>query len=376
MFKRFEKFVAELSQLITFVGTVQTYFTRIYHEKKLKIELKFLEGTCENKGWVPKVEKSIDQLFTIGKYKDAAKAVRDAGNALGLEEPFQVVKQILNSSDESGSFQMLKMKDVNDDLIKAGESFSSWGGKEIEVLGELPVCGNLLSWLKANINDRNDLKTFYDLATISAGESDLELDRVSHFYQSVSGYAPLILDLNIKNCSFGQFHLACKAVFATLTADPHMAEKLVDSNRNLEWIKACKEQQGSVEQTSLTMVAKINETGIFHICPDGNGATKNLDAIIKLSYNKVSNEDDESRVDLTLEQLKELNSKLMLITAGTQGKKDVDRFSRILSLVEQVGRLYLDLLRAGCHLFSRWNMKVNLQFLFYSHLQSNYFVEG
>jgi hypothetical protein len=37
----------------------------------------------------------------------------------------------------------------------------------------------------------------------------------------------------------------------------------VESNRNLEWIKACKDQQGSVEQSSLTLVSKINESGVF-----------------------------------------------------------------------------------------------------------------
>ena len=70
------------------------------------------------------------------------------------------------------------------DLIRAGSAFSKWEAKEMEVLQSLPKCGSLLAWLKANITDRNDLKTFYDLATIAAGESDHELDRVTHFYQA------------------------------------------------------------------------------------------------------------------------------------------------------------------------------------------------
>ena len=57
--------------------------------------------------------------------------------------------------------------------------------------------------------------------------------------------------------------MACQAVFFILDTDPQIALKLVDSNRNLEWIKACKDQQGSVEQSSLTLVAKINQSGIF-----------------------------------------------------------------------------------------------------------------
>ena len=72
---------------------------------------------------------------------------------------------------------------MNEDLLKAGNAFSKWGPKEVEVLDSLPKCGSLLAWLGTNIRDRSDLKTFYDLATIAAGESDHELDRVTHFYQ-------------------------------------------------------------------------------------------------------------------------------------------------------------------------------------------------
>ena len=260
---------------------------------------------------------------------------------------------------------------LNDDLARDGASFSGWTETEIGVLESLPLCGNLLAWLDSNIKDRNDLKTFYDLATISAGESDHELDRVSHFYQAVSGYAPLILDLPTDG-SFQQFQAAAQVVFNALAMDPHIATKLVDSNRNLEWIKACKDQQGSVEQSSLTLVAKINQTGIFQLGllptdkkKSAATAISRPDDCIKVFYHKVASnsqaeEEEVQRMmqELTLTELKELNSKLMLITAGTDGKRDVERFSRILGLVERVARHFIDLLNAGCHLFSQWSMKV------------------
>ncbi len=74
---------------------------------------------------------------------------------------------------------------MNEDLIRAGSAFAKWSAKETEVLASIPLCGSLLAWLRANIKDRSDLKTFYDLATISAGESDHELDRITHFYQAL-----------------------------------------------------------------------------------------------------------------------------------------------------------------------------------------------
>ena len=259
---------------------------------------------------------------------------------------------------------------LNDDLVRDGASFAQWTETQIVVLESLPLCGNLLAWLKDNIKDRNDLKTFYDLVTISAGESDHELDRVSHFYQAVSSYAPLILDLPADS-NFAQFQAAAQAVFSALAVDPHIATKLVDSNRNLEWIKACQDQQGSVEQSSLTLVAKLNETGIFQLgLPPADrrtaaGATTTRpEDCIKVFYHKVSSssqaggEEERRMQELTLAELKELNSKLMLITADTDAKRDVERFSRILGLVELIGGHFIELLNAGCHLFAEWTMKV------------------
>ena len=362
MFHRFDRFISGLSNLDTPIRDIHTYFGSVYKEGKLLQELNALERVSKDKkGWVSEVEQSIKQLFTISKYQRVARVVAEAATALGQTKAFPIVAQILSSDDDKEAFQSLPMKQVNDDLIRAGRSFSAWTDQEIQVLESLPVCGALLLWLKGHINDRNDLKTFYDLATISAGESDHELDRVSHFYQAVSGYAPLILELKAESCSFAEFQEACKSVFATLTSDPNLADKLVTSNRNLEWIKACKDQQGSVEQTSLTTVSKINLTGVFQIGLSSKSSSKSLDNCIKLRYQKISSHVDETK-ELSLEQLKELNSKLMLITAGTEGKKDVERFSRILGLAEQVGRLYLDLVKAGCHLFSKWQMTVSFFF--------------
>ncbi len=358
MAKQFSEFVNDLSLLQARVGDIQDFFAGVFKDMKLDEELKFLEGECNRRHWRAKVEDSITQLFTISKYKEAAKAVKVACNALGVKSKFPIVEEILRSSDDE-SFQQQPLKSIDNDLIQAGTAFAAWEERHIKVLDSLHACGNLLAWLKANIQDRNDLKTFYDLATISAGESDHELDRVSHFYQAVSAYSPLLLELK-EDCSFAEFEAACKSVFTTLASDREIANKLVESNRNLEWIKACKDHQGSVEQSSLTLVSKINQSGVFHVgLPDGAPRNSGLENCIKLRYDEAMGQAGQAlKREMTLEQLKELNSKLMLITAGADGKKDVERFSRILSLVELVSRHYLDLLKAGCHLFFHWTMKV------------------
>jgi hypothetical protein len=101
-------------------------------------------------------------------------------------------------------------------------------------------------------------------------------------------------------------------------------------------------------------------------------APKNLEHCLRLFYYKVSRgeevemvkvsrgvkEEEERMQELSLDQLRDLNSKLMLITAGSEGKKEVERFSRTLALLELVARHFLDLIQSGCHLFAQWTLKV------------------
>jgi len=363
MFMSFEEVVESISDLSLPISQVQHLFDSIQKGGHLQQELKFMEETSREKGWSRIAEVVMKRLFTINQHAEAAKSVKTTSEILGREETFLVVDQILRATQDDKDFASHPLSIINEELINAGDTFATWTPIQIKALQSLSKSKNLLKFLKDYIKDRSGLKTFYELATISAGESDLEVDRVSHFYQSVSGYAPLILDLKIKTCSFEDFLKACRALFAALERDPHIAQKLMDSsNRNLEWIRACKDQQGSVEQSSLTMVAKINQTGEFVICmPDrklAKQANKNIEHCIKMTYQKVLSQNEGESVKLPLEELNELRSKLMLITAGADGKKDVERFVRILGLVEIVATHFLALVCAGCHLFSHWKLQV------------------
>ena len=362
MFARFDTFVQRLSNLETPISDVQEFFEDIFKKQRLLDDLEVLENYSKSKGWTKKAEFSIIRLFTIKQYSKAANAIIKAAEALGRQTPFEVVEKILKATEGGAGFMNQPLKIINEELVKAGETFSSWTPKQIEMLACLTKSGKIIKWLKENFKDRTDIKGFYELATISAGESDLEVDKVSNFYQSVNGFSPLILDLNVQTCSFAAFLTACNSVFAVLVRDDKIAEKLIDSNRNLEWIKECKKQQGSVEQTSLTMVAKINETGIYTICMPGSKSTslKTNENCIKMSYQKVAIQTGPKVImaEVSLDDLQELRSKLMLITAGTDGKKEVDRFTRLFSLVELVTKHFIALENAGCHLFSHWKLQV------------------
>ena len=364
---KFEEFVLTLSHLETPIRQVQASFHEVLKNRRLQDELVVLGGAVNLSCWIPKVESAINQLFTINQHAEAAQAVKEVAAALGREEEFSIVETILDNTD----LEDHPLSAINEELVQAGEIFLSWTPSQIKTLESLSKCRNLLNFLHENIKDRNGLKTFYDLASISAGESDLEVDRLRHFYHSVNGYSPLILDLNIDTCTFKEFQKACQGVFTALERDTKIAEKLMESsNRNLEWIKACKDQQGSVEQSSLAIVAKINQTGVYTVALPSMKTSNQLDykgigSCIKLSYQKVSNDLDPMK-EMPWDEVQDLRSKLMLITAGAEGKIDVDRFCGILSLVELVTQHFIALCNAGCQLFTHWTLQVYFQIHYFT----------
>lgn len=65
-----------------------------------------------------------------------------------------------------------------------------------------------------------------DLASISAGENDTEIDRLASFHDAVSGYSPLLYSLE-GTAGFGEFIARAKEVWDTLQKDVKLPEKLV-----------------------------------------------------------------------------------------------------------------------------------------------------
>lgn len=85
------------------------------------------------------------------------------------------------------------------------------------------------SYNKLAIADINDLKVFVDLASISAGENDMDVDRVACFHDAVLGYSSMLYD--VKNDSdFKKFNDSLSKLWKALGNDRKIPKKLVRFN--------------------------------------------------------------------------------------------------------------------------------------------------
>lgn len=81
--------------------------------------------------------------------------------------------------------------------------------------------------LKCNLSpDINELKVFVDLATISAGENDMDMDRVACFHDAVLGYSSMLYELK-PDSGFNVFQEVLKKLWKALDNDCNIPKKLV-----------------------------------------------------------------------------------------------------------------------------------------------------
>ena len=125
MVEHLKNLLLNLAKMETSVGEIQKYFLTVFREEKLDKELEMLENQslAGKKGWRIKAAKSIRLVFTIDKHQRAAGAVRAAGQAIHLSQPFEVVQRILSSSGDDAAFRQLPLKQV----IIAFLSTVKWG---------------------------------------------------------------------------------------------------------------------------------------------------------------------------------------------------------------------------------------------------------
>lgn len=77
--------------------------------------------------------------------------------------------------------------------------------------------------------DGSDVKVYVELATITAGETDTEIDQVFCFHDAVMGYSSLIYSLH-PPAGFKDFMKCAEQVFETQCRDERLPDKLVFSS--------------------------------------------------------------------------------------------------------------------------------------------------
>ncbi|KAM6032909.1 E3 ubiquitin-protein ligase rnf213-alpha-like isoform 2-T2 [Chlamydotis macqueenii] len=362
----FQKTYLSLKDFSITLGTVQSQFEKLLGETdQLLEEFKIMEDSEGPRGgkahWIAGVVERVENYLTLSKVVNTAKMIDALRQMLHLEGDFQILSDLTKYEEEE--FKNKQLSFMTQDLMKVKKSLSDIPQGVLDFLRELLECARkgFTSWIKTIIKDKTKIPVFVELASISVGENDMDIDKVSFFRDAMTASAPIVLDLSPTD-GFDQFSAALSFVREAISKDSKLPKKLKDSCDNREWIKMVHDSHGSVERSSISQAISINRNGIFTIsAPPKFKAT--LDDCISLRLLNDSEETtspaDQKAKKYSFSQLTELQNKLMLMaTKVEQGREDANRFLEILEKVETVGKLYLELLSVSNILFINWKADI------------------
>ena len=111
-----------------------------------------------------------------------------------------------------------------------------------------------------------------------------------------------------------------------------------DTSRHLEWLKTVKESHGSVAMTSLVQAETINSSGVYivgHVdtkscSPTEQGRRLSFNDVIRLTVPTRDGSEKVQSKTYSVDELKDLQSKLMLIAGKAEkGKDEVEQFVKV-----------------------------------------------
>ncbi|XP_074786497.1 E3 ubiquitin-protein ligase rnf213-alpha-like [Athene noctua] len=362
----FQKTYSSLNNLSITLGMVQSHFERLLGEKDLLVKELNLMERSEGRGggrahWIPDVVKRIENFLTLSRVVQTAQMINALRQQLQLEGDFQILSDLTAYKEQE--FKDKRLDFITEDLMKVKERLSDIPQGVLDFLKELLECAKkgFTSWIKTIIKDKTEIPVFVELASISAGENDMDIDRVRFFRDAMSASAPIVLDLS-RTAGFEEFSAALSFIREAIEKDSKLPKKLKSSCDNRDWIQMVHDSHGSVERSSISQARSINRNGIFTIsAPPKFKATLEDCVLLRL---RDDDEEGASPADqkvkkYSLSQLTELQNKLMLIaTKVEQGREEANRFLEILEKVETVGKLYLELLNIGNILFIDWKAEI------------------
>ncbi|XP_048466706.1 E3 ubiquitin-protein ligase rnf213-alpha-like [Rhincodon typus] len=341
---------------ITFQEIDWMFFSRRENSDEIRNELAIMFKMVKGSDLPEKRLEQIQQYFQLHSAVDSARILQDIVRELNLQGDFRKIHNLTKVTEHS--FKKQSLEYIDRDLIETKKLLVKITPECRECLQEFVQKQPFVNWVKDTLPNLREVKVFVDLASISAGENDMEIDRVACFHDAVMGYSPLIYELQ-QNTDFEGLKTTVHKIQKALRSDLKLSQKLRDSARYLEWLKTLRESHGSVETSSLSLAAAINHKGVYIVGSilQPHDEKLSLERVLHLA---LYDESTDEWKKYTLQDLKELQNKLMLMSGKREcGKEEVARFMENFNNVQRLGKAFMELYSSGNMLYRNWKAHVH-----------------
>uniref|UniRef100_A0A1I8GB29 RING-type domain-containing protein n=1 Tax=Macrostomum lignano TaxID=282301 RepID=A0A1I8GB29_9PLAT len=243
------------------------------------------------------------------------------------------------------------------------EAIDEWEAK-IERLKSEEATWEAAQFLKSLFDREEELVKELSYLATEGDSGDLEQKKIEVLVQVVNDFQEIIYGIEAlvsnEERRVTEFLELCRPVMERLQKEPKRIEDLTKTANQLKWIKIIKENQGSVERPTLEKIEEIFKSGSFQI----GCLVENTDHFL-LTTTKESKADDspktQSRAEFTLADVKDLQSKLMLIAGSAyENKLLLDSFVKLTEGILRLVEVYKDFRAHCCLLCEQIDIVVDL----------------
>ena len=337
----------ELADQTVLISTVCEYFACTDTDNTVISELNLLQSVVRYNGGGNQVDQDrlifcvskILQYFNLQQCSDGANLIIQLKETFGILENFEIFE---NLKDIKHTYQHKQLSCVNSKVSKVAEYLSSLSTANLEVIQAIIDRVDFIMWVRENLNDLNELKTFIDISLTTCGGNPVDIDRVTCLSSVCTNFAPLIFQIN-ENTNYETLIARCKQVIESVEIKKDLTKLLREVGDSVKFWEEMKQSHGSVEETTLMQLDSIVKSGVFCLKVV---ESLNLSDIVSLS---VDRDNGEKRI-YSLDQLREFRSKVMLVVSKSEQTSSYENsqlFTHKLDTITEIATIVVRLVESG-----------------------------
>ena len=276
---------------------------------------------------------------------EAANLIIKLKEVLLIKLNFEIIENMRNVKQ---NFQNKRLKEVNKQVSDIALNLGNFSKPNLDVIQAIIDRIEFIMWIRSNLKDLNELKTFVDISLTTCGGNPVDVDRITCLSSVCTNFAPIIFQID-ENTSYETLIARCRQVIESVERNKELTKLLRQVGENVTFWEEMKKSHGSVEETTLIQLDNIIKSGEFCL---RIGESLHLCDIVSLS---VERENGEKRI-YSLEQLREFHSKLMLVVGKselpglnthTSSYENSQLFNHKLDTITEIGTIVIQLAETG-----------------------------
>ncbi|KAI6652351.1 E3 ubiquitin-protein ligase [Oopsacas minuta] len=352
----------QLSDESIIISDMCEYFDSSQDIFMIKAELNQLEAGCKNyrsdSRKVKHLNSCADKIllyFNLQQCSEAAILINKLKDALSIKMEYDTIKNLENSKD---TFYNEELSKVNDKVGGIKADLSNLTKSNLDVLEAFIDRISFVKWIRDNLNDLNELKTFVDISLTTCGGNPVDIDRITCLSSVCTNFAPLIFRIKEKT-KYKTLIARCKEVIRNVENNNDLTKLLRQVGKSVTFWEEMKRSHGSVEETTLMQLNSIFNSGKFCLKV---GESLNLCDIVSLS---VEREEYDNRI-YKLEQLNDFRSKVMLVVSKFEQNTQTDSydnsqlFTHKFDLISEIATIVIQLIETGCQSLHNYELTSNV----------------